>query len=72
MDPAHPGEAALLFRPFGQLHRCDSGGTGLGLASVAVRARALGGACGAAPSRPRGAVFWFEVPAADAEGADDG
>jgi hypothetical protein len=35
-----PAEAALLFRPFGQLQRGDSGGTGLGLASVAVRARA--------------------------------
>jgi signal transduction histidine kinase len=62
-----PAEAALLFRPFGQLHRGDSGGTGLGLASVAVRARALGGACGAAPNRPRSSVFWFEIPYVPAE-----
>ena len=40
----------------------DKGGTGLGLAIVRHLIEAMGGAVGVEPRRPRGAVFWFELP----------
>ena len=50
-----------LFKPFGQLQEF-SGGTGLGLFSLSEKAKTLRGRCGMYPNRPKGSVFWFEVP----------
>jgi signal transduction histidine kinase/CheY-like chemotaxis protein len=50
-----------LFKPFGQL-QLISGGTGLGLYSVMVKAKALCGRCGMYSNEPNGSVFWFEIP----------
>jgi len=50
-----------LFKPFVQL-QTNAGGTGLGLASIAMQSKALGGACGVSQNEPRGSRFWMSVP----------
>lgn len=50
-----------LFKPFTQL-QADSGGTGLGLHSVAKKIEVLGGQCGVKDNKPKGCIFWFEIP----------
>jgi len=50
-----------LFKPFIQL-QTDAGGTGLGLASIAMQASALGGSYGVSQNKPKGSRFWISVP----------
>jgi len=50
-----------LFKPFTQL-QADSGGTGLGLHSVSKKIEVLGGQCGVKDNKPKGCIFWFEIP----------
>ncbi len=62
--------AAHRRRLFERFYRVDPGrsramgGTGLGLAIVRHLVEAMGGRVGMEPNRPRGAVFWFELPRA--------
>ena len=58
-----------LFRPFERGHeaeRASMPGIGLGLTIVTGITAALGGTAGAAPRPSGGAVFWIQVPIADA------
>jgi len=58
-------QVSKVFEPFVQL-QTDAGGTGLGLASVASQAKALGGTFGAyTHSDPHGSVFWVRLPYID-------
>jgi len=50
-----------LFKPFAQL-QSNAGGSGLGLASVAMQTKALGGSCGVSSNEPNGSKFWAQVP----------
>jgi signal transduction histidine kinase len=53
----------VLFQPFKQVQRL-AGGTGLGLYSLRMRTKALGGTCGVrnrSDGAP-GSLFWFEIP----------
>jgi len=50
-----------LFKPFVQL-QTGAGGTGLGLASIAMQASALGGSHGVSQNKPKGSKFWINVP----------
>lgn len=53
---------SLLFKPFSQA-QSSAGGTGLGLYSLALRVRALGGKCGYQDNRSgHGSCFYFRVP----------
>jgi hypothetical protein len=52
-----------LFQPFTQAQRL-TGGTGLGLFSLAQRMKALGGHCGVQRREDglEGSLFWFAMP----------
>ena len=60
----------LLFEDFSQLFTApgqESAGTGLGLAISARLAAAMGGRVGCDAAVPQGALFWIELPLAEAE-----
>ena len=57
-----PEQAAQLFKPFAQTQR-RAGGTGLGLYSLALRIKELGGCFGVkSPASHAGSIFYFGVP----------
>lgn len=63
----------LLFKPFSQMQKGQSTGTGLGLYGVMLRAQSLGGACGMDPHvveqhGDAGCTFWFSIPLAYSSG----
>jgi two-component system sensor kinase FixL len=58
-----PAIAATLFHPF---HSTKAAGLGLGLSICQSLIEAHGGRIGTAPHPGRGAVFFFELPAARA------
>ncbi|WP_420477626.1 ATP-binding protein [Brevundimonas sp. FT23028] len=64
-----------LFRRFSQVDGVQNravGGTGLGLAICKGLAEAMDGAIGADSVEGRGSVFWFEVPAPEAQPTEAG
>jgi PAS domain S-box-containing protein len=68
-----PEDQPRLFTRFSQLNqtaRPSVGGTGLGLAICRGLVEAMGGRIGVVSALGQGAMFWFEVPAPAATGAD--
>jgi signal transduction histidine kinase len=58
-----PDDEERIFRPFEQgSHVGPKGGFGLGLASVQRLVAIVGGDCGVAPGRTRGAAFYIRLP----------
>lgn len=51
--------------------QADSGGTGLGLHSVAKKIEVLGGQCGVKDNKPKGCIFWFEIPYTPVKGEEE-
>ena len=63
---------ATLFQPFKKAQRLSTGGTGLGLFSLAKRVEALAGKYGVMKRRDgkEGSLFWFCIPYRPAENDD--
>jgi signal transduction histidine kinase len=70
-----PAERGRLFQRFGRLPahgRPAIAGTGLGLHVCKLLVEAMQGTIGYRPGEPRGSVFWFDLPRAEAPAAADG